>query len=291
MPYDKTTQKDYGENPMKEHGSPFEMRAKGYNNSPMQKNFGPDLALNKKLDKGSGTGKIGQPGGPITKKIGVTSKLEKSNMEGGMTGRTGLGELDGPLAFKWPGGAKLKKDVSALSDKVQTAGKTAGGNIKKGISNFASKIGLKKTGNIGDKLRGKYGGTKSKTKAKTSTTSNLNTPFKPSALSPSKLTTGLNLKKTKGGLYNPSSGSGSGSGSVSFGGAFKTARKTHGGDGGTFDWKGKKYSTNVKKKNKVVTNKNPVKPVVPKKTKTTSTSKTTLKKFGTPGWPSMTGKI
>ena len=55
------------------------------------------------------------------------------------------------------------------------------------------------------------------------------------------------------------SGSGSGSGSnkskslsTSFSDAFKAARKAHGGDGGTFEWEGKKYSTNVKKPKKVI---------------------------------------
>tara|TARA_R100001463_G_scaffold121149_1_gene177366 strand:+ start:2849 stop:3091 length:243 start_codon:yes stop_codon:yes gene_type:complete len=52
-------------------GAPFQMKAKAYNNSPMQKNFGPDLALNKKLDK--------------------------NDTKGGLTGKPGLGKLDGPL--------------------------------------------------------------------------------------------------------------------------------------------------------------------------------------------------
>ena len=34
---------------------------------------------------------------------------------------------------------------------------------------------------------------------------------------------------------------------ATFGQAFKAARKKHGGDGGTFKYKGKKYSTNTKK--------------------------------------------
>ena len=46
MPYTKTTKKNYGE-------SPFEMKAKSYGNSPMQKNFGKSLAVNKKLDMDS----------------------------------------------------------------------------------------------------------------------------------------------------------------------------------------------------------------------------------------------
>ena len=35
---------------------------------------------------------------------------------------------------------------------------------------------------------------------------------------------------------------------MSFGKAFAAARKSHGGDGGKFSWKGKSYSTNIKKK-------------------------------------------
>jgi len=52
-------------------GTPFQMKAKGYKNSPMQKNFGPDLAINKKLDK--------------------------NDTKGGLTGKPSLGKLDGPL--------------------------------------------------------------------------------------------------------------------------------------------------------------------------------------------------
>ena len=82
MPYKKSTQKSYGENPMKKHGSPFEMKAKKYGNSPMMKNFGPDLAINKKLDQDSMSGGLtGQPSGetgklgsgPMRKKKGGTT--------------------------------------------------------------------------------------------------------------------------------------------------------------------------------------------------------------------------
>ena len=34
---------------------------------------------------------------------------------------------------------------------------------------------------------------------------------------------------------------------TSFGDAFKAARKAHGGDGGIFEWRGKKYTTDTKK--------------------------------------------
>ena len=70
-------------------GAPFQMRAKAFNNSPMQKNFGKDLAINKKLDKDSMSGGLtGQPSGetgklghgPILKKKGgikSTPKFDK----------------------------------------------------------------------------------------------------------------------------------------------------------------------------------------------------------------------
>ena len=138
-------------------GGPFQMRAKGFNNSPMQKNFGSSLAINKKLDNDGGTGKTGQPG-PIMKKIDVTSKLEKSNMEGGLTGKPGIGKLDGPMKKKMgknamkPTGPKL----NTLNTRVQTAGKKFGSDVKTGIAKAASKIGLKKSGNIGAKLKNKY---------------------------------------------------------------------------------------------------------------------------------------
>ena len=51
--------------------------------------------------------------------------------------------------------------------------------------------------------------------------------------------------KTKDGKWVNGDGS-----STSFKTAFSTARKSHGGDGGTFEWKGKKYSTNIKKTSK-----------------------------------------
>tara|TARA_R110001592_G_scaffold305471_1_gene578082 strand:- start:215 stop:529 length:315 start_codon:yes stop_codon:yes gene_type:complete len=88
-------------------GAPFQMRAKAFNNSPMQKNFGSELAINKKLDKDSGTGNTGQPG-PMAKKLDTTSKLSRKDMEGGMTGAPSTGELDGPLTMKTKSPMKMK---------------------------------------------------------------------------------------------------------------------------------------------------------------------------------------
>ena len=151
-------------------GAPFQMRAKAFNNSPMQKNFGDSLAINKKLDKNSGNNP-GQPG-PILKKTGVTSKLDKSSMQGGMTGRVSLGELDGPLKknvssplkkggasptpTKSKGGTKPAPKLTKFNTGVQKTAKTIGGNIKTGVGKFAKSVGLKKTGNIGAKLKQKY---------------------------------------------------------------------------------------------------------------------------------------
>jgi len=149
-------------------GAPFQMRAKAFNNSPMQKNFGDSLAINRKLDKNSGNNP-GQPG-PILKKTGVTSKLDKSSMQGGMTGRVSLGDLDGPLKknvssplkkggaspTKSKGGAKPAPKLTKFNTGVQKTAKTIGGNIKTGIDKFAKSVRLKKTGNIGAKLKQKY---------------------------------------------------------------------------------------------------------------------------------------
>ena len=96
-------------------GAPFQMRAKAWGNSPMQKNFGSSLAINTQLDKDSGTGKTGQPG-PVLKKLDITSKLLRQDMEGGLTGKPSTGELDGSLNKKSPFSKKGKGNVSAVSN-------------------------------------------------------------------------------------------------------------------------------------------------------------------------------
>ena len=135
-------------------GAPFQMRAKAFNNSPMQKNFGSELAINKKLDKDSGTGATGQPG-PVLKKLDTTSKLSRKDMEGGMTGKPSTGELDGPLR-------KTKSNMAGINKantNLQTQFKKTGGDIKTGIAKVAKTVGLKKrTGSIGDKMKQKYSG-------------------------------------------------------------------------------------------------------------------------------------
>ena len=97
-------------------GAPFQMRAKTHNNSPMQKNFGKDLALNKDLDKDSS---------PLLSK-----------------GKKG-GSMPTPKTGGW-------------NKNIQSSAKTFGSNFKTSIDKGASKIGLKKTGNIGAKLKSKY---------------------------------------------------------------------------------------------------------------------------------------
>ena len=79
------------------HGSPYKMKAGKM--GPMQKNFGSELAINKKLDKKS--------------------------MEGGMTGQPG-NTLDGPLAKKSPMYKKGKNAVSPTNKKATTRKKNAG---------------------------------------------------------------------------------------------------------------------------------------------------------------------
>lgn len=80
----------------KSHGSPYKMKAGKM--GPMQKNFGPELAINKKLDKKS--------------------------MEGGMTGQPGK-TLDGPLAKKSPI-YKKKGGVTPTNKTATTRKKNAG---------------------------------------------------------------------------------------------------------------------------------------------------------------------
>ena len=73
------------------HGSPYKMKAGKM--GPMQKNFGSELAINKKLDKKS--------------------------MEGGMTGQPG-NTLDGPLAKKSPMYARGKNAVKPTNKTATT---------------------------------------------------------------------------------------------------------------------------------------------------------------------------
>lgn len=84
--------------PNKSHGSPYKMKAGKM--GPMQKNFGSELAINKKLDK--------------------------SSMEGGMTGQPGK-TLDGPLAKKSP--IYKKKGGIVPTNKTATTRKKNAGKL------------------------------------------------------------------------------------------------------------------------------------------------------------------
>ena len=96
MPYDKSNKQI--------QDSAFKMKA--YKTGPMQKNFGKNLAINKKLDKDS--------------------------MSGGLTGQPGE-KLNGPLQKKKGGfkpsniGAKLKAKYKGTKQTTNRAGKKIGG--------------------------------------------------------------------------------------------------------------------------------------------------------------------
>jgi len=138
-------------------GAPFQMRAKAFNNSPMQKNFGSSLAINTQLDKDSGTGKTGQPG-PVLKKLDITSKLLRQDMEGGLTGAPSTGDLDGPLKKKFPahqdkpGVVKANKwsssEAKAKRQEFRDDIKSFGTGLVSGIKEFGSQIqsGVKRVG-------------------------------------------------------------------------------------------------------------------------------------------------
>jgi len=133
-------------------GAPFQMRAKGFNNSPMQKNFGDSLAINKKLDKDSMSGGLtGQPSGE-TGKLGhgpIMKKTSSPMKKGGTS----------PTPAKSKGGTKPAPKLTKFNTGVQKAAKNIGSNFKADVNKFASKIGLKKrTGSIGDKMKQKYSG-------------------------------------------------------------------------------------------------------------------------------------
>ena len=192
--------------------SPFKMKAAKYNNSPMQKNFGEHLAMNKKIDADANHSKPGQPS-PMRLYDEVNSdvnKLNRVDMEGGLTGAPSTGMLDGPMeeggpmmmkkqspmklkgkkspmkmkaekspmrkgkgnmgainqaskAGIKPGGpmsgiGMLKSGINKANTKVQSQSKRMGAQVKGLVDKGAKKIGLKKTGNIGAKLKQKYSG-------------------------------------------------------------------------------------------------------------------------------------
>lgn len=196
----------------KSHGSPYKMKAGKM--GPMQKNFGPELAINKTLDKKS--------------------------MPGGMTGQPGK-TLDGPLAKKSPI-YKKKGGVTPTNKTATTRKKNAnklGGNAKRDSM-------LSDTNNDGNmitrgfaKAKANRKAAKAKSTAKKTNKANAvfnNAKTEQKLKKKTKLTVNKDLMDKKVDKKE------------TFGQAFKTARKTHGGDGGTFSYKGKKYTTDVKKK-------------------------------------------
>lgn len=173
--------------------SPFKMKASKYGNSPMQKNFGEHLAINKRIDADANHSKPGQPS-PMKFYNEVNSdvnKLNRVDMEGGLTGAPSTGRLDGPMeeggpmmkkspmrkgkgnmgainqaskAGIKPGGpmsgiGMLKSGINKANTRVQSQGKRMGAQVKGLVDKGAKNIGLKKTGNIGAKLKQKYSGT------------------------------------------------------------------------------------------------------------------------------------
>ena len=226
----------------KQHGSPFEMSAKHYNNSPMQKNFSDSLAITKKLDKNSMAGGLtGQPSGE-TGKIGSGPLRKNAN----------------PIKIGNPSNPMRQRFVKNVKN-FGTGLKTAGKDIKHKLAGTAGRAKMVASGYKTPKQR-------RKPTSSSSTASNVGSSFKPSKFSPTskfKSTTKdikLNLTKTKGGLYNPKKTSGSsedrshlfpsGGGGGGFKDAFATARK---GKKKSFKWTNPKtkktgtYHTKTKK--------------------------------------------
>ena len=142
--------------------SPFKMKASKYGNSPMQKNFGEHLAINKKIDANANHGRPGQPS-PMKFYDEVNSdvnKLNRVDMEGGLTGAPSTGRLDGPMEEGGPmmkkspirkNGAKSKSNMGAVN-KASKAGIKPGGpmsgiGVMKNLSGgMANKPGVVKPG-------------------------------------------------------------------------------------------------------------------------------------------------
>lgn len=195
--------------PNKTHGSPYKMKAGKM--GPMQKNFGPELAINKKLDKDS--------------------------MAGGLTGQPGK-TLDGPLAKKSP----IYKKKGGIKPTVAT--NKAATTRKKGVKRDSMLSDTNKDGNMIS--RGF-----AKAKANRTAKSNMKKANKMSKSKDVLTKNILNTKQPGDEAVRPKVSTVANKKSTpkeTFGNAFKSARKKHGGDGGTFSYKGKKYSTNTKKK-------------------------------------------
>ena len=131
--------------------SPFKMKAAKYNNSPMQKNFGEHLAMNKKIDADANHSKPGQPS-PMRLYDEVNSdvnKLNRVDMEGGLTGALSTGRLDGPMEeggpmmMKKQSPMKLKGKKSPMKMKAKKSPMTKG---NMGAVSQAKKAGIKPGG-------------------------------------------------------------------------------------------------------------------------------------------------
>jgi len=142
--------------------SPFKMKANKYGNSPMQKNFGEHLAINKKIDADANHSRPGQPS-PMKFYDEVNSdvnKLNRVDMEGGLTGAPSTGMLDGPMEEGGPmmkkspirkNGAKSKSNMGAVNQAKKAGIKPGGpmsgiGMMKNLGGGMANKPGVVKPG-------------------------------------------------------------------------------------------------------------------------------------------------
>ena len=124
--------------------SPFQMKAKGFNNSPMQKNFGSQLAMNKGLDNSSV--KDGRAKSSALQVKMDTKKLSRADMEGGLTGAPSTGELDGPMRNGLGDILSGKGGMGAL-DVLKNQGLLGGGSDKDDKDDYPKiKIGKNKPG-------------------------------------------------------------------------------------------------------------------------------------------------
>jgi hypothetical protein len=225
----------------KQHGSPFEMSAKRYNNSPMQKNFSDSLAITKKLDKNSMAGGLtGQPSGE-TGKIGSGPLRKNAN----------------PIKIGNPSNPMRQRFVKNVKN-FGTGLKTAGKDIKHKLAGTAGRAKMVASGYKTPKQRRKPGTSSASTAGNSDKKfKTLNPKFQSVATGPqTKATSKLNKKSfpTKG----PASDKGKdkshlfpvGGGGGSFKDAFATARK---GKKKSFKWTNPKtkeagtYHTKTKK--------------------------------------------
>jgi hypothetical protein len=164
--------------PNKTHGSPYKMKAGKM--GPMQKNFGPELAINKKLDKNSMAGGLtGQPSGE-TGKLGHGPIMKK---KGGQTPTPTVTKVKTP---------KVKKSIFKKPTPEQQAKRD---KLKNDVKSFGK--GLKKAGSdVNKKLQkaGKYMSAKSIKSRKVKKDSKIAANKKPNAVF-NNAKTEQNLKK------------------------------------------------------------------------------------------------